>query len=178
MQHWERFKSYCGTIQVSRFAEGVICFTHKVWYTSHLGFTKTILDVDLQKTNVPSDSTDLSLSFTGRELNILLDLSRKLNTSETWPVTGPHEVISLTHLPSGTHSECSVICGFFTGQNETGLRWNNRPRDIRIWTCTWHSFGQSVQRQVARKTSKVTHRPRTRIDQFPSSLSGSRSSPL
>ena len=123
--------------------------------------------------NVPSDSTDLSLWFTERDLKILLDLSRELFTSETWPVTGPLEEISLRHFPSGTHAECRVGRGFFTGRNETGFQWKNRPRDIRTWTCTGHSYGKSVKRQVARKISKETHRSGTRVDQFSSSFSNS-----
>ncbi len=115
----------------------------------------------------------IDISFTERDLKIRLDLSRELFTSETWPVTGPLEEISLRHFPSGTHAECRVGRGFFTGRNETGFRWKNRPRDIRTWTCTGHSCGQSVQRQVARKISKETHRPGTRVDQFSSSFSGS-----
>jgi hypothetical protein len=69
--------------------------------------------------NVPSDSTDLSLSFTERELKILLDLSRELFTSETWPVTGPLEEISLRHFPSGTHSECKNELDVGSLQDET-----------------------------------------------------------
>ena len=129
----------------------------------------------LQKVSYVSHTRcDKNLTSDSRKQFLLLFWKNKCPERLYWPQpivyrTGTQD--PPTPVPGTVYF--TDMAGYWTARGNFPETWKNRPRDIRTWTCTWHSCGQSVQRQVAQKISKETHRPRTRVDQFPSSFSAS-----